>query len=330
MRTDLTRSANRIAHLAHVGLALPLHRVSRTLQAERPPTSDEIRSIRARRLALADTDLTNARDGHYPLHLVFDRPALRDPTAWPLALRDYLSLASRRAANAWQVDPDVGRRFPPYYRRRFHWQKDGYLSRRSARRYDLGVELLFLGAADTMRRQALPPITTTLPTHGTVLDVACGTGRTLAMLAAARPDARLTGLDLSPWYITEARRKLDHPDTSLLVGNAESIPFPDDHFDVVTSTFLFHELPRPVRRRVAREMARVCKSGGRIVIADAAQLSDAAELGPLLHAFHQSLHEPFFADHLEDPIEDWLEEVGLAAPTVLPAFVAKVVHAEVS
>ena len=50
-------------------------------------------------------------------------------------------------------------RFPPYYRRTFHWQTDGYFSEHSAEMYELGVELLFRGTADVMRRQIIPPIT---------------------------------------------------------------------------------------------------------------------------------------------------------------------------
>src|SRR5690606_33839699 len=93
-------------------------------------------------------------------------------------------------------------RYPPYYRRNFHWQTDGYFSERSAELYDLGVEILFRGTADIMRRQVIPPITRFLrgtdsgarvgarPGDVRLLDIACGTGRTLKQLAVAHPELR--------------------------------------------------------------------------------------------------------------------------------------------
>src|SRR5690606_15975129 len=143
-------------------------------------------------------------------------------------------------------------RYPPYYQRNFHWQTDGYLSRRSAAIYDLGVEWLFLGTADIMRRQIIPPITRFVAERGDprarLCDVGCGTGRTLAQIAAAHPKLRLFGIDISPYYLTAARELLaDQPDASFLVENAETLPLQDDTFDIVTSVFVFHELPKDAR-----------------------------------------------------------------------------------
>ena len=61
---------------------------------------------------------------------------------------------------------------------------------------------------------------------------------------------------------------------NLIVGNAESLPVPDESQDAVISIFLFHELPPKVRRVVFRECARVLKSGGRLVLVDSLQRGD--------------------------------------------------------
>ena len=131
-------------------------------------------------------------------------------------------------------------RYPPYFRRNFHWQSDGYLSCRSAELYDLTVELLFAGTADVMRRQVIPPVSRVVGDGARsdvrLLDVACGTGRTLVQIARAHPRLRLYGLDLSPYYLQVARRVLaDVPDVSLVADNAERLPFRSGYFDVVTS-----------------------------------------------------------------------------------------------
>ena len=57
-----------------------------------------------------------------------------------------------------------------------------------------------------------------------------------------------------------------------------AIPLPDASQDIVTTVFLFHELPPEVRRRVAAEMARVLKPGGLLVFIDSLQMGDRPDL----------------------------------------------------
>src|SRR5689334_1607221 len=106
-------------------------------------------------------------------------------------------------------------RYPTYYLQKFHFQTDGYLSDASAERYDHQVEVLFGGGAAAMRRQALVPLKRALAENRTgarggvrVLDLACGTGRFLREVKANYPRLHVTGLDLSPNYLSVARREL--------------------------------------------------------------------------------------------------------------------------
>jgi hypothetical protein len=90
---------------------------------------------------------------------------------------------------------------------------------------------------------------------------------------------------------------------------------------------MFHELPRNARRNVVREMLRVVRPGGLIVIEDSAQLSESPELEPVLHNFPAEFHEPFYADYLADDLGALLAEVGLDVKRTEPHLVAKVVVA---
>jgi len=98
-----------------------------------------------------------------------------------------------------------------------------------------------------------------------VLDVACGTGNT-AIMARAR-GAVVTGLDLTPELLAVAQKRAveeGHGDITWKEGDAENLPFADGTFDVVVSScgLMF----APDQAKVAGEVARVTRRGGRIAI----------------------------------------------------------------
>lgn len=330
----LDRLAYRSQHLSLLIQATLFQEATRWItRMPRPQvTRAELTTLLRRRRELHARDVANVEAGLYPRDALFDIPVGRYARQLPRLLRDTPNIVRRRRAGAYQDIPVVDKkRYPAYYRRTFHWQTDGYFSEHSAEVYELGVELLFRGTADVMRRQIIPPITEHLRGRGEglrLLDVACGTGRTLHQIAQAHPGLRLYGVDLSPAYIREARKRLAAlPEVSLAVENGEALPYADATFDVVTSVYLFHELPRNARRNVARELLRVVKPGGLVVIEDSAQLIESAELASALHAFPGEFHEPFYDDYLEDDLAAMLREVGFTVTSSEPHFVAKVVAA---
>jgi SAM-dependent methyltransferase len=95
-----------------------------------------------------------------------------------------------------------------------------------------------------------------------VLDVACGTGN--ATIPAARAGARVLGLDLTPEMLAVGRARAAAADVEIewKEGDAEDLPFEDERFDVVLSTFGCMFAPR--HEVVADEIARVLRPGGRI------------------------------------------------------------------
>ena len=94
------------------------------------------------------------------------------------------------------------------------------------------------------------------------LDVGTGTGG--AAVRAARKGAKVTGSDLAPVLIETAKRLAEEEglDIRYEVGDAEQLPCGDASFDVVSSSF--GAIFAPDQAAVAREFARVCRSGGRI------------------------------------------------------------------
>ena len=99
-----------------------------------------------------------------------------------------------------------------------------------------------------------------------VLDVGTGTG--VVAITARRMGARVTGLDLTPALLAQARESaavVGHDDIAWHEGDAEALPFPDASFDVVLSQFGHMFAPRP--EVAMAEMLRVLKPGGTIAFA---------------------------------------------------------------
>ncbi len=98
-----------------------------------------------------------------------------------------------------------------------------------------------------------------------VLDVACGTGN--CAIPAAVAGGEVTGLDITPELFEPARRRAADAgvEVELIEGDAEELPFADQSFDVVLSSFgcMF----APNQKVAAGEIARVVRPGGRVGIA---------------------------------------------------------------
>jgi ubiquinone/menaquinone biosynthesis C-methylase UbiE len=98
-----------------------------------------------------------------------------------------------------------------------------------------------------------------------VLDVGCGTGVLLDRLIGTHPRAQLAGVDPVPEMLDVARRRLSDS-VDLREGWAERLPFEARQFDVVVSCNVFHYIRQPVE--ALREMDRVLRPGGRLIITD--------------------------------------------------------------
>lgn len=110
----------------------------------------------------------------------------------------------------------------------------------------------------------------------TSLDVACGPG--LLACAFARVVRHAVGLDLTPAMLEQARKTQQEQGLTNLTwqqGDVTALPYPDAHFSIVSSRFAFHHLENPLG--ALREMKRVAKPGGRVVVADMAPAPEKAD-----------------------------------------------------
>jgi len=99
-----------------------------------------------------------------------------------------------------------------------------------------------------------------------VLDVACGAGN--GAIAAARRNAEAVGLDYVPALLDRARERAaaERYEVEFVEGDAQALPFEDGSFDYVISTF--GAMFAPDQEKTASELLRVCRSGGKIGMAN--------------------------------------------------------------
>jgi ubiquinone/menaquinone biosynthesis C-methylase UbiE len=110
----------------------------------------------------------------------------------------------------------------------------------------------------------------------TVLDVACGGG--LVVCAFAKTVRHATGIDLTPAMLEQARKNQAAQGLTNVTwqqGDVLPLPFPDASFSIVTSRFAFHHFLDPLA--VLKEMKRVAKPGGKVMVVDSAPAPDRAD-----------------------------------------------------
>lgn len=99
-----------------------------------------------------------------------------------------------------------------------------------------------------------------------ILDVATGTGK--QAFAFAKQGFDVVGVDLSEGMVKVANRKNRYKNARFQVADATTLPFENNSFDIVSISFALHTMPPTVRRAVLREMARVTRIGGTVIIVD--------------------------------------------------------------
>jgi len=327
----VTQAARVGWYAAHYILARRLSTTANERRRSSRARPDIRAALRRDLVALFRRDLANIEAGRYKLP--YD--LLPNPlTRFRQSARFFADLPevdgrrrARRADEPFRDGANGG--LPRYYLQNFHYQSGGWLTRESAALYDTQVEVLFTGAADAMRRQALVPLRAFVEKQVqrklSLLDVGCGTGRLLGYVKDNWPALAVTGLDLSRAYL-DAAKELLRPFSAvdLVAGAAEAIPLPDAGFDIVTCTYLLHELPRKVRGRVAAEIGRVLKPGGCLILVDSLQVGDKPVFDPLLAAFPATFHEPYFADYGRTDLARLFAAAGLRQLDSKLAFLSKV------
>lgn len=136
--------------------------------------------------------------------------------------------------------------------------------------YDLLMKFLTAGREGALRRACLD--LSAIKAGDTVLEVGCGTG-TLSLAASRRVGTAgaVYGVDIAPEMIKVARRKNARAGdlVDFQVATIDRLPFPDATVDVTLCSFMIFHMPDDVRRRGLREIHRVLKPAGTLLVIEA-------------------------------------------------------------
>jgi ubiquinone/menaquinone biosynthesis C-methylase UbiE len=140
----------------------------------------------------------------------------------------------------------------------------GSFEGRSSRLYDVVARRFLRG----LYRRIAEDLALAAPADSALLDVGTGPGVLLAEIARARPDVRVTGIDLSADMVAAAERNLSEfgARASVRLGDVADLPFEDGTFGLIVTSFSLHHWA-DVDRAVP-ELARVLRPGGQLYVYD--------------------------------------------------------------
>lgn len=141
-----------------------------------------------------------------------------------------------------------------------------------------------------------------------ILDVATGTGK--QAFAFAEKGYDVTGIDISEAMLKVANKKNRYKNVKFQVADATNLPFVGNSFDVSCISFALHDMPLNIREKALKEMARVTRPEGTIVIVDYALPRN--RFGRfLIYHFIRLYERHYYSRFIRSDIEELLKKSGI-------------------
>lgn len=239
--------------------------------------------------------------------------------------------------------------YPDYYTTSFHAYDEGNLGWLPAMEVDVAARAVHariwpnederggINGDASLRasyHQALKAVLPTAP-HS-IVDLGCGAGRSTVTLQETFPEAALTGIDLSPYFVAVAKYMEPQMTQAQSVKQAQSVQqdeataairwlhapaeetgLPSDSVDLVSVCLVFHELPTDAARSIIAEAHRIVKPGGHLAIMD---MNPACEtfmkMPPYILTLLKST-EPYLDQYFALDMSEAFQQSGFTAPTIV-------------
>jgi ubiquinone/menaquinone biosynthesis C-methylase UbiE len=231
-----------------------------------------------------------------------------------------MEAADARGPGTLELHPDL--KTPDYARHEFHTQPGGYVGDAFA-----GHLYHYLTNNFNEGRNNQDEIHTRLamslptPADGRVkriLDLGCGIGRQTLALKRRFPDAEVWGIDVAAPKIRYGHMRAVDLDVEVHFrhGLAENSQFPDNHFDMIASYLLHHEIPARATLAAIKEVHRILRPGGLYYPVDfyTAGREPPSDAYSRLRDWvsHRWVHEPWMLEYREVDLPGELKKLGFA------------------
>ncbi|TAE58426.1 MAG: methyltransferase domain-containing protein [Nostocales cyanobacterium] len=224
--------------------------------------------------------------------------------------------------------------YPEYYTTSFHAYESGNLSWQAAFEVEPAAYAVhakiwqdFQADGDAKLRESYHNILKNYLSQSpqNILDLGCSVGMSTFALQEIYPQAKITGLDLSPYFLAVAnyrsQQRQNHKSNincniNWVHAQAESTGLADNSFDLVSIFLMCHELPQSATKNIFTEAKRVLRPGGHLAIMDMNPQSEIYKKMPTYVFTLLKSTEPYLDEYFTLDIEQVLIECGFKKPNI--------------
>jgi ubiquinone/menaquinone biosynthesis C-methylase UbiE len=146
-----------------------------------------------------------------------------------------------------------------------------------------------------------------------IVDIGCSVGMSTVAIQSTYPQAQITGVDLSPYFLTVANYRHGAENIKWVHASAEHTELPAASYDLVSLFLICHELPQTATLEIFQEARRLLKPGGHIAIMDMNPASEVySQMPPYILTLLKST-EPYLDQYFSLDIDLALQTTGFEA-----------------
>ncbi len=237
----------------------------------------------------------------------------RITAAMSAVMQEYGSINWEEEIKDYRSDRDY---YPDYIHAPIHGVNDGYTNPKNCIAWDAAMDAIISLSHKVSCQQLREKMAELIPLDAqieTVLELGAGTAEGALALARRFPHATFTVTDVSPYMLVISKHKFNKAGFSDRASfeqvDARHTPYPDNSFDIVTSSLLFHETPKEWTPKILKEMYRITKSGGWVLYSDTYRGE---------YALNASFQEPWLSDFISFNFEYEFAKAGFTELQYIP------------